>query len=69
MPSLVSFTGAHTVAIKGDPPEGGRRFDMHDPVKTNNVIAIFEVGCIKSAQQQCSFHSVSSPLPPLSESL
>lgn len=30
MPSLVSFTGAHTVAIKGDPPEGGRRFDMHD---------------------------------------
>lgn len=54
MLSLVSFTGAHAVAIKGG--SGKKKVlltcMMDDQSTEDNVIAIFRVDCIKSAQQQ-----------------
>lgn len=57
MPSLVSFTSAHAVAIKED--SGGKKVlltcMMDDQSTEDNAIAIFEVDCIKSAQQHSTF--------------
>lgn len=53
MPSLVSFTGAHTTAIKGD--SGGEKvlltYMMDDQSAEDNINAKCEVAYIMSIQQ------------------
>lgn len=60
MPSLVSLTGAHAMAIKGDSGEGGGggvllTCMMDDQSTEDNVNAIRDVACIMSAQQFSCF--------------
>lgn len=53
MPSLVSFTGAHTTAITGD--SGGEKvlltYMIDDQSTEDNVNAMWEVAYIMSVQQ------------------